>query len=136
MPTYLFHKKNRQLALAIFSSIIFFLSAFYFANAQSLGIPCGNNIGNMCEFKHLIILAQNIMNFMILITLPLAAIGFAWAGWLYLSAGGNSGKITQAHEIFKKVFWGFVFVLSAWLIVYTITNALLNPANSLNFLKE
>ncbi len=80
-----------------------------------------------CGWAELLELAQNIMNFMIAIAIPLSAIAFAWAGFLYLSSAGSEDKIKKAHGIFKKVAIGLFFVLAAWLIVWLIVSVLLKP---------
>ena len=97
-------------------------------------VPCGGSPGqptiptiaagcNLCNFGQLI---QNIINFLIIISVPLSAALFAWAGFLLFSAGDNKGKVTQAHKIFSSVFIGLVIALSGYLIVQTLMNALLN----------
>ena len=119
--------KSRTLLLPLFtSSLMLFLFGFVSsADAQSL-IPCG---GTDCTFDHFIQLIQNVINFLLVtIAIPLATILFSYAGWLYLSAAGDSGKISQAHEIFKNVVLGLVLALAAWLIVNTIANALLDKS--------
>lgn len=85
-------------------------------------VPCN---GPDCNFDSLLQLARNIIDFLIVVSIPLAVIAFIYAGFSYITAGGNEGKIKKAHDIFWKVLWGFVFVLSAWLIVQTILAALL-----------
>lgn len=52
--------------------------------------------------------------------MPLAAISFAWAGWLYMSSAGNESNIKKAHEIFGNVVLGLCIALAAWLIVNAI----------------
>lgn len=101
-------------------------------------IPCGcdnspvNGIvegAEMCTFDDLIILAQNFINFLIFkIASPLAAIMFAYAGFLYLTNGGNESKVKQAHDIFTAVFIGLVVALGAWLLIYFIVNFFLAPS--------
>ena len=76
------------------------------------------------------------MNFMILVSIPLAAIAFAYAGYLFLTAAGNSSQISTSKGIFVKVLIGFLFVLTAWLIVRTITSALLKPGNYRDLLER
>lgn len=132
------------LILSIFVCMTFFGSV---ANAQSPidpndpstwlvfcnNEPDPNNPGqflNPCTFASLVDLARRVIRFLILISIPLAAISFAWAGTLYISAAGNPGKISKAHEIFKKTLIGFVFILAAWLIVYTIINALVDNSQT------
>ena len=85
-------------------------------------VPCK---GTDCDFNALVKLFNRIINFILYVSIPLAAVSFSYAGYLYISASGDTGKIESAHEIFKKVLIGFIFIISAWLIVYTITNSLL-----------
>lgn len=85
-------------------------------------VPCK---GADCDFNALVVLFNRVINFILYVSIPLAAVSFSYAGYLYISASGDTGKIESAHEIFKKVLIGFIFIISAWLIVYTITNALL-----------
>ncbi|MDO8510438.1 MAG: hypothetical protein Q7S15_02330 [bacterium] len=87
-----------------------------------------------CNFGHFILLIQNFITFLIFyISIPLASIAFAYAGFLYMTAGGKPGQIERAHGIFWKVMWGFIWVMAGWLVVYTITNTLLDSGYS--FLK-
>lgn len=85
-------------------------------------VPCGNGTNaEDCQFEDLITLAKNVMNFLLFtIAVPVTALSFAWAGWLYLSAAGNEGKVKQAHEIFGYVVLGLALALAAWLIVNAI----------------
>ncbi|MDP3996522.1 MAG: pilin [bacterium] len=81
-----------------------------------------------CGFTDLILLVKRVTDFLIILATAVATLSFAWAGILYITAVGDEGKIKQAHEIFKKVLIGFVFILSAWLIVVLIQTALI-PEN-------
>ena len=123
------------LCLTLFFGV---LSDVAFAQAPTSElIPCGFDgpdegssvgAGERCTFDHLIILAQNVINFLILkIAAPLAAIMFAYAGFLYVTNKGNEAQIKKAHDIFLYVFVGFVVVLAAWLIVWFIINFFLDP---------
>ncbi len=108
-------------------------------DASSL-IPCGNNVENgkvkdPCEYKHLVELAKNVINFLIFkIAAPLGAVMFAYAGFLYLTNGGNESKIKEAHGIFLYVFWGLVVALAAWLIVNFVLTFFLGGTSNFNFL--
>ncbi|MGM0482454.1 MAG: hypothetical protein ACQEP6_01135 [Patescibacteria group bacterium] len=94
------------------------------ASAQGL-VPCD---GPDCGFGDLVQLASNLIDFMVLVSLPLAAIAFAWAGFLYLSSGGSQDKIKRAHGIFFKVAIGLIIVLGAYLIVNLIVEGLTGDA--------
>lgn len=81
--------------------------------------PAG--IGSVsCNICSMVTLGQNIINFAILIAMPIAMLLFAWAGFLYFTSGFSSAQITTAHSIFKKTAIGFVAVLVAWLVVNTV----------------
>jgi hypothetical protein len=85
-------------------------------------VPCAGAADcNLCTFGQLI---QNVINYVIGLSIPLAALLFAWAGWLYFSNHEDTSRIAQAHRIFTTVFIGFVIAVSAWLIVQTILKAL------------
>ena len=93
---------------------------------QAQLVPCN---GPDCGFDDLILLAQRIINFLIFsVAAPLAAISFAVAGFLYMTAKGNEAQHSKAKSIFVYVFIGFVIALSAWLIVNFIVTSLVNPA--------
>lgn len=101
-------------------------------------VPC-DGVKVPCDFNALMTLFNRVVNFILYISIPLAAISFSYAGYLYISAAGNSGKIEEAHKIFWSVLIGFIFVSSAWLIVYTIQKALLSSDfknSDANFLRD
>jgi hypothetical protein len=96
-------------------------------------VPCGTGDvpgGNIeaakaaaedCQFEDFMALAKNVMDFLLFtIAIPIAAISFAWAGWLYMSAAGNESRVSEAHQIFKYVVLGLCVALAAWLIVNAI----------------
>lgn len=95
---------------------------------QSGLIPCGNTantngagVTSPCTFEDLIILAKNVIEFLIFkIAAPLAALMFAYAGYLMLTNNGNEGKVTQARSIFLYVFIGLIVAMAAWLTVSAI----------------
>jgi len=78
-----------------------------------------------CGFDQLMTLINNVITFLLFtVATPLAAIIIAYAGWLYLSSGGNSSDVTKAKKILMNVVIGYVIGLAAWLIVKTIITSL------------
>ena len=78
-----------------------------------------------CGFDQLMTLINNVITFLLFtVATPLAAIIIAYAGWLYLSSGGNSSDVTRAKKILMNVVIGYVIGLAAWLIVKTIITSL------------
>lgn len=88
-------------------------------------VPCK---GIDCQFCHLAKLSQNVINFLVGLSIPIAAAMFAWAGALMFTAGDSSSRIDKAKSILRSVLIGFLIVLSAWLVVQTVLKAILNPA--------
>ena len=92
-------------------------------------VRCGRELAsdgslkNPCDFEDLVALAQILIEWLIYISVSVAAIMFTYAGYLYVTAAGSEEQVKKAHEIFRNVFIGFILVLAAWLIVYTISIA-------------
>jgi len=115
--------KNLSFKTIIISFII--LAPVFYVSAAI--VPCGRGTADPCTLKDLIVLISNIITFLIKdIAIPVAVVSFVWAGWLYLTAGGNTGQIEEAHRIFRWVILGLLLALGAWLIVKGITSALLS----------
>lgn len=79
---------------------------------------CGLDVSAfMCQACHLAELTHNILSFFISLAVGAAAVMFAYAGFLYVTASSNQGNIDKAKSIFSQVLIGLVLVLVAWLIV-------------------
>jgi hypothetical protein len=113
--------KNDKTKKIIFSSI-FLLALFYANSLFSQGLVTCD--GPNCDFAHLINTGQRIIGFIIQIGIAFSAVVFAYAGFLYLTAQGDTGQIKRAHAMFKKVVVGLLVMLGAFLIVELITSSL------------
>ena len=94
-------------------------------------IVCEKTANDPCTFGHLITLAQNLITDLIILSTFLAVAVFAYAGFILLTSGGSVSKKEQAVKIFWNVLWGYLWILFAWLIVYTITSVLLKDGYSI-----
>ena len=87
-------------------------------------IICGQDANNPCRLCHLYILADRLINFILMLIVPLSALMIAWGGIQYILAAGNIGSVDKA----KKIIWNGIFCItiafSAWLIVNTIMSIL------------
>ena len=45
-----------------------------------------------------------------------------WAGFKYLTSGGEQKAVAQAHQIVTWAFLGIVFMAVAWLVLQLIAN--------------
>ncbi|MDD5050446.1 MAG: pilin [Candidatus Pacebacteria bacterium] len=86
---------------------------------------------NSCGYKKFIDLVSSIIKFLLWVAVPIAAISLFFAGFLYLTAGGNPGKIEEAHHIFWSVLVGIIIMLCAWLLVNTILTSLVDKSFNL-----
>ena len=97
---------------------LFFLIPPMIVAAQGLGlVPCN---GPECQACHLVSLADNILDFLVMISAFIAAIMFAVAGLKLATSAGNASKVSQAKESMTNILIGFIILLAAWLIVDTI----------------
>lgn len=99
-------------------------------------IPCNGTSNDPCEFSDVILLVNNVISFIINLSITVASGMFIWAGILYATAGPDTGKTTRAKGIFKAVVIGFLVMFSAWLIVYTIVKGLTGQDIGAGFLKN
>ena len=89
----------------------------YSGLATCTGVPDGSG-RPVCDFTQLVAEVRTFMNWLFVISIPLAVALFAYAGILYML--GAPAKRTQANGIFKAAGIGFAIMLTAWALVYTI----------------
>lgn len=127
---------NGTKKIIIFSLVSIFLLSFAFipllSSAQAGLVPCGTEsypkghakefqIINPCDFNHIFDLINKVVNFLLVaIALPLAAIMFAYAGFLFMFSGMQPEARSKAKRIFGKVALGFILAVAAWVIVHTV----------------
>ena len=87
--------------------------------------------GPDCDFSDLVTLVERLIQALVIISTFLATAAFAYAGFLLLTSGGNESAKNKAKDIFFKVLIGYLWILGAWLLVYTITSVLLKDEYSL-----
>ncbi len=85
----------------------------------------GKNTVANCDLCSLAQLIQNIANFLLGLSVPAAALLFAWAGIRLFAARGVAEHINAAKKIFKTVLIGFLIIVSVWALVNTVMNMLM-----------
>ena len=105
--------------------VIFFGLTLHFAQAGGL-VPCDNSTANPCNFTALLTMVNTIIHFILFgMVIPIAAIMFAYAGFLMVTAGGEAAHArTKAKEIFTNAVIGLIIAAACWLIVATILHIL------------
>jgi hypothetical protein len=130
----------QNLAAILFSAIIIFNFSLPFALAAdpTTDSPAANagfhlvDCKTDCGWADLIVLANKVVTFLVWLSASLVVIAFCYAGFLYMTAFGESGKIEQAHGIFKSAITGLFFVLCGWLLIATILTVLKADPNVVN----
>lgn len=95
-----------------------------------VGIPCGTVVDGKlveCGFDHLIILANNIIKFLVFsVAVPLAALGFMWAGAMLVLNQNKESAWSEAKERFGDIAKGFGIILAAFLLIKFVLYEFLN----------
>jgi len=81
-----------------------------------------------CGYVQFIELINNVVSLLVGLSFPIAAGVIAWAGFNMMMDGGNGAKRKESIEMIKKVVIGFVIILSAWIVVSTLLDALLSSS--------
>ncbi len=117
--------KTKKRILFISLLIFFFLASTSFTSAElfpSSIVPCSD--GTKCNLSDFVTLAGNIIKFLVAIAITGSVLVFAYAGFKYMTARGNSSEINKAHGMFGTVAVGLILVLTAWLIVSSLLKVL------------
>ena len=89
-----------------------------------------------CDFDHIIIQIQHLMDVMMVLGVLVAIVMFSYAGYLYVSVS-FTGKTSNAEDS-KRIFWhvlvGFVIMIVAWFAVYQILSWLANSSGATTLL--
>ncbi len=88
-------------------------------------IVCDGGWSDKCTFADLVELIRVLFNDAVLLSTLVVVILFIYAGFILLTSGGNTAKWTQAKGILWNILLGYIWILVAWVIVYTISKALL-----------
>lgn len=112
------------ISLAVFLIII--IPTLSFAQEWTGLVPCGKGDSTPCDFNDLMVLVDKVIKFILYsMVIPIAAIMFAYAGFLLVTAGGEAaGARTKAKEIFKNTIIGLIIAMAAFLIVKLILSIL------------
>ncbi len=85
---------------------------------------CGYNLADpnnrICGFNDFMYMINKIISYIMVLILPIAALVFAYAGYLYLTSGGDVNKRNAAKRAMKNLAIGVLIILCAWVIVRAI----------------
>lgn len=117
----LIYKIIRKYLNTAYAFVMVLLLSMPLSSADAELVPC-DGIIKKCDFNQGIELLNRLIDFGLMLVPFLAALAFMFAGFMYLTSAGDTGKVSKAHEIFKDTVIGIVVALAAWLIIKTILN--------------
>jgi hypothetical protein len=71
-----------------------------------------------CDFNGVMLQIQHLINIMMVLGVITTITSMSYMGYLFIS--GTESNRKKAKEIFPKLFWGFIIMLTAWFIVFQI----------------
>jgi len=92
--------------------------------AKGITYECTGGAPGVCTFADVIAAIQLVLKWGTTFAVAFSVVVIAWAGFIYMTSGGNSGKRAEANTMLMKVAIGIAFMFMAWLIVTLIMNAL------------
>lgn len=90
-------------------------------------LPGEEKRDRVCDFNALMLTIKLGINWLFIITIPVATVALAYGGLMYMT--GQKGKIDQAKKIFSSIAMGFIIMATAWFAVTTVVNWFINPIN-------
>ncbi len=124
------------IAFAVFTSFLTFTTNAFAATSAPAGINPVSTVlwgctqpGVACGFTDFV----NLINGMIQYGIELIGIAFViallYAGFLYLTSGGDPSKVKKVRDVLYKIMWGMIYTLCGWVIVYFIITSLGVPVS-------
>lgn len=110
-------------AFVAYSLAVTLVAVPVFVFAADPQLVDGSKPASFYTWTEFINMLQRVASFMIKLAVAFAAFMFMWAGWKYVTAGGDEGKIREAHRIFKAVGIGIGLAAGAFLIVEVLIQA-------------
>jgi len=115
--------KNRK---KVFSSLVIFTVVLTMTFVPLITyadiVKCEN--GPECGFTELMNTIRELVKVMVSIAIAAVAIAISYAGFLYLTSGGDTGKVSKAHSIFTTSATGFIITLLAYVLIQLLFNVL------------
>jgi hypothetical protein len=119
-------KKTTKILINLAVFIMFIIPAVSLGADGDGLVPCGKTGQPACDWNGLMALINEIIKFILFkLVVPIAAIMFAYAGFLMVTAGGEAASArTRAKNIFINTLFGLIIAAGAWLIISTILSIL------------
>jgi hypothetical protein len=120
-------KKNKKLLILSYTFVIILtllvmpIISFAAEVAPNNGLVTCDNVNTPCNFNSLMDTVNKVITFVLKdMVIPIAAIMFAYAGFLLVTSGGSTENRGKAKRIFTDAVIGLALAVAGWLIISTI----------------
>lgn len=115
--------------IIVLFSIFYFLFSVLVVNAAL--VPCGTSTTPTCTWCHLMQLIKNIIDLLMSIIFPLAAVMIVVGGITIATAGGSTERVAKGRQIVTAAVIGILIALLSWLIIDTLIKVMATNWGSL-----
>ncbi len=113
-------QKIKKIIISLSVFLILILPAISLAEGL---VPC--DTGASCDFNAFMTLINKVIHFILFdMVIPIAAIMFAYAGFLLITSGGSPEAKTKMKSVFTNTVLGLIIAVAAFLIIRTILSIL------------
>lgn len=109
---------HKSLLILLLTGVVLFGILWTGNYASALELP------NPLRCRDIPCLLRAIADFLLLVAIPILTIMVLWAGFLYLTAGGDPQRVQAAHKALLWAVIGFAIVLINWGIANIIEEIL------------
>ena len=82
------------------------------------GQPGACDLGAFLEF------VRNIINYLLMIAIPLGVLFVAYGGFVIMTAGGSEEKVKKGKQVITAAVIGIAIAFGSWLIIFTVNQIL------------
>jgi vacuolar-type H+-ATPase subunit I/STV1 len=106
--------------ISLLSFVFLMATPFYFTHAAGMALdvkiknPLGDSITTLPGF------IEAALNMVLVVGVPIVALAIIYSGFLFVSAQGNSEKISEAKNTLKFTLIGAALLLGSWVIAQAI----------------
>ena len=114
-------QKITRIIIYMFVFLVLFLPVLAFAGL----VDCDGSPAKPCDLGAFMGMINKVIDFVFeYLAVPIAAIMFAYAGFLMVTSGGSTESRGKAKSIFTNAALGLVIAAAAWLIIKTLLSIL------------
>lgn len=116
--------KQKILMLVKVASAAIVLTTFNVAEAAQCSNQPTGGLQDPLKFCNIVDFVQGVLQAFVMISLPILSFFIVWAGFKFVMAQGNEGKLTAAKNNLYWLIAGAILILSAWALATLIANTI------------